>query len=271
MAPRVRAVVWRPPDLDGWTAEIADAGAVINLAGASIGRWPWTPRRKQVLRESRLTATRALVRSFAALPEGARPPVLLSASGTDVYEGRDESPAGEDTRPGRSFLARLCLDWEGEATRAERLGVRVVLLRASSVIARRAPYLRVISLPFRLLVGGRIGSGRQWVSWVDIVDAVGLYLFALESEAIRGPLNVTAPDPRPQVAYAAAVAAALHRPARFWTPAWIVRLLLRDQATLALGSRRVWPAKALVAGYVFQRPRLEDALEAAFRRSHAPG
>lgn len=262
-SPGVRAVTWHPPHGGAWVAEIADAAAVINLAGASIGHWPWTSRRKQVLRDSRLAATSALIEALTALPEGARPRVLLNASGTDVYEGRDETPAGEDTRPARSFLARLCLDWEAEAARAEGLGVRVVLLRTSSVIARDAPYLRVISLPYRLLVGGRIGSGRQWVSWVDLADAVGLYLFALRSESIDGPLNVSAPDPRLQVAYARALAAALHRPGRFWTPGWIVRLLLRDQATLALGSRRVWPAKALAAGYAFQQPRLEEALESA--------
>jgi uncharacterized protein (TIGR01777 family) len=259
-APGVRAVRWDPPNRGDWTAEVAGAAAVINLAGASIGRWPWTPRRKRELRESRLAATRALVDAIATLPDGSRPTVLLNASGTDVYEGQDEAPAGEDTRPGGSFLARLCLDWEAEATRAEGLGVRVVLARTSSVIARGAPYLRVISLPYRLLVGGRIGSGRQWVSWVDLADAVGLYLFALESATIDGPLNVSAPDPRQQLAYARALAAALRRPCRFWTPSWIVRLLLRDQATLALGSRRVWPAKALSAGYSFKRPVLEDAL-----------
>jgi uncharacterized protein (TIGR01777 family) len=156
----LRTVAWQPPGPGSWTDEILDAGAVINLAGASIGRWPWTSGRKQVLRDSRLSATRALVDALAACPEGARPAVLLSASGTDVYEGRDATPAGEDVRPGGSFLARLCLDWEAEATRAEGLGVRVVVLRTSSVVAPGAPYLRVIALPFRFGVGGRLGSGR---------------------------------------------------------------------------------------------------------------
>jgi uncharacterized protein (TIGR01777 family) len=143
------------------------------------------------------------------------------------------------------------------------LGVRVVLLRTSSVIGRGARYLRAISLPYRLFVGGRLGSGRQWVSWVDLVDAVGLYMFALETETIDGPLNVSAPDPRQQIDYAQALADVLHRPCRFWTPGWIVRLVFSDQATLVLGSRRIWPAKALAAGYIFQRPRLEDALKRA--------
>jgi uncharacterized protein (TIGR01777 family) len=260
LGPNVREVEWRPPSLDGWAHEISGAAAVINLAGASIGRWPWTPRRKQVLRDSRLQATRALVSALAAAPVADRPAVLLSASGTDLYEGTDETPADEDTSPGASFLARLCLDWEAEAGRAEGLGIRVVLLCTSSVIGRGAPYVRVISLPYRLFVGGRLGSGQQWVSWVDLADAVGLYLMALESSDVRDPLNVSAPDPRPQMAFARALAGALHRPCRLLTPAWIVRLALGDQATLALGSRRVWPRKALAAGYTFERPRLEDSL-----------
>jgi uncharacterized protein (TIGR01777 family) len=258
-----RAVAWQPPNVGDWAREMAAAHAIINLAGATIARWPWTSRRKRVLRDSRLAATRALVGALAGLPENSRPAVLLSASGTDVYEGRDDAPADEETPPGGSFLARLCLDWEAAALRAEGLGVRVVLLRTSSVIARGAPFLGAVSLPIRLFVGGRLGSGRQWVSWVDLVDAVGLYLLALESNDIRGPLNVAAPDPRRQAAFARAVASELRRPSWFPTPGWIVRWLLRDQATLALGSRRVWPARALAAGYTFQRPRLEEALAAA--------
>ena len=128
------------------------------------------------------------------------------------------------------------------------------------MIARGAPYLRIVTLPFRLFAGGRQGSGRQWVSWVDIADVVGLYRLALGSPAIRGPINASAPDPRPQADYARALAAALHRPSRVWTPAWALRLVLWDQAALVLGSRRVWPTKALEAGYSFVRPRLEDAL-----------
>ena len=264
--PRVRLVTWDPARSGGGTSVLAGADAVINLAGASIGRWPWTPGRKRALRESRLTATRTLVEALAALPADERPAVLLNASGTDVYEGRDETPASEDTPPGDSFLARLCVDWEAEAAKAEALGVRVVLVRQSSVIARGAPYLRIVTLPFRLFAGGRLGSGRQWVSWVDIADVVGLYRLALGSATIRGPLNASAPDSRQQGAYARALGAALHRPSRVWTPGWVLRLVLWDQASLVLGSRRVWPTKALAAGYVFERPQLEAALADALRR-----
>lgn len=259
----VRGVVWAPPRVGDWAAELRDAAAVINLAGESIGRWPWSPGRKVALLESRRSATRALVRAIEQLPAGGRPSVLLNASGTDLYEGRDTEPADEATPPADTFLSRLCLAWEAEALPAEALGLRVVRMRTSPVMAPGAPVLRVLALPFRLFVGGRLGSGRHWMSWVDIDDAVGLYLRALESDAIRGPLNVTAPDPRRQSEFARALAAALHRPAWFPTPAWIVRLVLGDQSTLALGSRRVWPTRALASGYVFRRPRLEDSLRHA--------
>jgi uncharacterized protein len=266
----IRAVAWDPPESGEWAAELADAGAVINLAGESIGRWPWTSRRKTVLLESRRQATRALVEAVGGLPRENRPAVFLSASGTDLYEGRDAEPADESTPPADTFLSRLCLAWEAEAILAEPLGLRVVLMRTSPVMAPGAPVLRVLSLPFRLLVGGRIGSGGHWMSWVDIADAVGLYLWALESPTIVGPLNVTAPDPRPQSNFARVLAAALHRPSWFPTPAWVVRLVLGDQATLALGSRRVWPARAPASGYAFRRPRLEDSLSHAFARPGAP-
>ena len=266
----VRVVAWEVASQGPWVAELAGAGAVINLAGASIGRWPWTASRKQVLLDSRLEPTRALVAALAALPAEARPNVLLSASGSDVYEGRDESPADETTPPSDSFLARLCVAWENEALRAEALGVRVVLMRTSSVVAPGAASLRLLALPFRLFVGGRLGSGRQWLTWVDMADAVGLYLWALESPAIRGPLNLAAPDPRSQSAFAQALGHVLHRPSWFPTPAWIVRLVLRDQAALALGSRRVWPTKALASGYVFRRPQLEASLSAALTAAAKP-
>jgi uncharacterized protein (TIGR01777 family) len=266
----VRTVAWDPQELGAWADELADAGAVINLAGESIGRWPWTPGRKEALLESRRSATRALVLAIERLPPERRPTVLLSASGTDLYEGRDAQPADETTLPADTFLSRLVLAWEAEALPAEALGVRVVLMRTSPVMAPGAPVLRVLALPFRLFVGGRLGSGQFWMSWVDIDDAVGLYLWALESDTIRGPLNVAAPDPRRQSEFARVLAAALHRPSWFPTPAWVVRLVLRDQATLALGSRRIWPAKALALGYVFRRPRLEDSLRHAFGEPSAP-
>lgn len=256
----VRYVTWNPPAVDAWVSELAGADAVVNLAGESIGAWPWTARRKQRLRDSRLESTRTLVAAIESLPPFDRPAVLVNASGADVYEGRDEVPATEATPPANTFLARLCLDWEAEALRAQDLGLRVVLARTSLVLAPDATSLRLLALPFRLFAGGPVGSGGQWMSWIALEDAVALVRRALVDPAIRGPLNLAAPDPRRQMDFARAVGSALHRPSLIRTPAWAVRLVLGDQATLALGSRRVWPAAALHAGFVFGQPRLEDAL-----------
>jgi uncharacterized protein (TIGR01777 family) len=268
--PRARLVEWAPGETGAWSNELRGASAVVNLAGASIGRWPWTTRRRRLLRDSRLIATRSIVDAIAALPSPDRPLALLSASGTDVYEGRDDVPASEATQPGSSFLARLCLDWEAEARRAEALSVRVVVLRTSSVIAPGAPYLRVVSLPFRLFVGGRLGSGHQWVSWIHLDDAVRGYRWALDSPLVTGPVNLSAPDPREQRDYARALGDALHRPNVVPTPAWIIRLALGAQASLALGSRRVWPTVLLDRGYIFSQPHLEEALASALSKPASP-
>lgn len=255
-----KRVAWDPPAVEAWIDDVRAADAVINLSGESVGRWPWTASRRRALRDSRLIPTRTLVAAMKSLPEAQRPRVLLNASGTDVYEGRDATPADESVAPADTFLARLCIDWEAEARPAEALGMRVVLMRMSLVVASSATSLRLLMLPFRLFVGGPVGSGRQWMSWVGIDDVVGLVLVALASEGLRGPVNFAAPDSRRQAEFARVIGSAIHRPSWFRTPAWAVRLLLGQQATLALGSRRVWPAKALSAGYRFRTPRLEDAL-----------
>ena len=263
----IRHVTWDPAQPGDWTTELAGAGAVINLGGASIGHWPWTKARKAELVGSRVTATRALVDAIRSLHEADRPKVFLSASGTDLYEGRDATPADETTAPADTFLSQLVLAWEAEAAKATELGLRVVLVRTSPVITPGAASLRIEALPFRLFLGGRLGSGRQWWSWIDGSDIVGIYLWALATERVAGPINATAPDPRQQADFARALGAVLHRPSWFPAPAFMIRLLLGDQATLAIGSRRVWPTAALAAGYAFKRPRLEDSLRAAL----APG
>ena len=260
-----RAVEWHPPNLGSWTDELLDADAVVNLAGASVGGWWWTNRRRRILRETRIMPTTALVSAIRALPRGRRPDVLINASGTDLYEGQDASPATERTRPVSTFLGQLVLDWEATARQAEAFGVRVVLLRTSLVVAPGAPALRLMLLPYRLFVGGRVGTGRQWVSWIALEDAVQLIVRAVVDTSIRGPINLSAPDPRHQADVAQAIGRTLGRPTCFRTPAWAVRLLLGDMATLALGSRRVWPERALAAGYRFRTTSLDVALRRALK------
>jgi uncharacterized protein (TIGR01777 family) len=256
-------VAWDPADPTGrWATSLAGADAVVNLAGASVGKWPWTRGRMRELVASRLGPTSALVDAIAALPPCDRPKVLVNASGTDVYEGQDTAPAFEETVPGETFLSRLCLSWERAALLAEDVGVRVVLTRMSLVVDREAPALERFALPVRLFIGGRLGRGTQWISWIHLDDAIGLMLMAMETEDLAGPLNVASPDPRRQIEFTTALARVLGRPVWLPIPASAVRLALGSQATLALGSRRVSPSKALERGYEFRYPRLEEALAA---------
>ncbi|HEY3109969.1 MAG TPA: TIGR01777 family oxidoreductase [Chloroflexota bacterium] len=266
LPPGVRPVAWDGQRVGPWLDELPGAGAVVNLAGESIGARPWTPARKAVLRASRLLPTDALVEALKRLDATDRPPVLVSASGVDYYGHRDEDDAvDESSRPGDDFLARLCVEWEAAARGAESAVARVVLLRTALVLAPGAPALRALALPFRLFLGGPVGDGRQWFSWVHLDDLIGLIRLALEREDLRGPLNAVAPDARRQREAARAIGAALGRPSWLPAPRPLIRALLRDQADLLLHGRRAVPARALAAGYRFRRPELGPALADALR------
>jgi uncharacterized protein (TIGR01777 family) len=255
-----RAVAWSPNNSAGLETVLDGADGVINLAGVSLGPRPWTPARKRAILESRLAATNAIVAAARALPPERRPGVLVSASGSDVYTGRDAQPADESTEPTHDFLADVCLRWEAAARAAEDLGVRVALVRTAFVLASDAPVLGLLALPFRLFVGGRLGSGRQWFSWIHIADLVGIYRLALTDPTISGPINAAAPEPCRQAELARALGRTLHRPCWLPVPAWALRLALRDQATLLIGSRRVVPTRALAAGYRFRQSAIDEAL-----------
>jgi uncharacterized protein (TIGR01777 family) len=260
LPPGARAVAWTPDEQAGLVAVLDGADGVINLAGVSLGPRPWTPGRKRAILGSRLAATGAIVTALGALPADRRPKVLVNASGSDVYTGKDAEPADESTEPGDDFLADVCLRWEAAARGAEPLGVRVAMVRTAFVLARDAPVLRLLALPFRLFLGGRLGTGRQWFSWIHIDDLVGIYRLALTDDAIVGPINGAAPEPCRQVELAGALARTLHRPCWLPAPAWAIRLALRDQATLLIGSRRVVPARALARAYQFEHRSVDEAV-----------
>jgi uncharacterized protein (TIGR01777 family) len=261
LASGMRVVRWDGRTTDGaWTTELLGADAVIDLCGRSVGSWPWTPGTRRALRTSRLEPRRALVDAMAALPLGSRPQILLAVSGTDAYVGADTTAATEDTPPADTFLGRLCADWETEARRASELGVRVVMPRLALVVAPGAPALARLTLPVRLFVGGRIGSGRQWMSWVHIGDVVGAFRLLLRDASISGPMNVASPGALQQVEVARALGRILHRPSRVWTPALAVRLALGGQSDLVLGSRRVSPARLEAAGFTFRWSDFESAV-----------
>lgn len=256
----VRAIAWTAVATPELVATLDGATAVVNLAGVAIGPLPWTPGRKRAIRESRLRATAALVEAIAVLPVERRPSVLVNASGTDVYVGHDATPATETTPPGDDFLSRVCLEWESAARAAEPLGVRVAILRQAFVLAPDAPVLALLALPFRLFAGGRLGSGRQWFSWIHVDDLAALYRLAIDSQELDGILNAASPSPCRNADLARALGRALGRPSWLPAPAWAIRLALGEESTLVLGSRRAVPERALGLGVEFRFADLEAAL-----------
>ena len=251
-------IAWNPA-----TGELGGAGvgadAVVNLCGASIAGGRWTKARRELLRTSRIDTTRALVGALAKM--NARPRVLVSASAMGIYGDRGDEVLTEESKPGTDFLAGLAREWEAEALKAEALGIRVVLARFGIVLAKHGGALAKMLLPFKLGAGGRLGSGRQWMSWIALEDVVGIIRFAIESSAARGAINVVAPGAVQNVDFTRTLAKALHRPALFPAPAFALRLALGEMAdALLLSSQRVAPQKLQQLGYSFLHVDLAPAL-----------
>lgn|SRR5215471_1690006 len=251
-------VVWNPA-----TGELGGAGvgpdAVVNLAGASIAGGRWTKGRKVLLRTSRIDTTQALVRALAKM--NVRPRVLVSASAIGIYGDRGDEVLTEESKPGTDFLAGLAQEWEAEALKAEVLGIRVVLARFGIILARHGGALAKMLLPFRLGVGGRLGSGKQWMSWVTLLDVVGMIRFAIGNNGVRGAVNVVAPQPVQNAEFTKALAQALHRAAPLPAPTFALRLTLGEMAdALLLSSQRVQPQKLQQFGHSFLHPELHSAL-----------
>lgn len=242
----------------------AGADAVIHLAGESIAAGRWSARRKAALHASRVPATRNLVNAVSLLKP--RPKVFLCASAVGYYGSRGNEELTETSTPGADFLAGLCQVWEAEATRAEAFGMRAAQLRFGVILARQGGALAHMLLPFRMGLGGRLGSGRQWMSWLTLAEAVSIIQFVLENADARGPLNAVSPAPVRNVEFTAALARELHRPAIFPVPALALRLALGEMASpLLLASQRVLPRRLTVLGYRFLHPDLTAALDAVLR------
>jgi uncharacterized protein (TIGR01777 family) len=235
--------------------------AVVHLAGEPIvGRW--TQEKKQRIRESRILGTRLLAEALAKL---AKPPqVLVSASAIGYYGHRGEELLTERSAGGRDFLAEVCREWEAAAAPAAAKGIRVVQLRLGIVLSARGGALQAMLPPFRLGLGGVVGSGTQYWSWVALEDVVGAFLHALRTEALQGPANVVAPQPVTNREFTAALGKVLKRPTVFPLPARVARLLLGEMAeALLLSSTRVAPKRLQETGYVFRFPALDGALRHA--------
>jgi uncharacterized protein (TIGR01777 family) len=257
-------VVWNPQSglLDS-RAEGADA--IVHLAGASIAGHRWTDAWKRELRDSRVAATNRLVASLQRLH---RPPqIFIAASAIGIYGSRGDEELTESSPAGTGFLAQITVDWETESVRAAESGARVVLLRFGVILAKQGGALPQMALPFRLGVGGRIGSGRQWISWITLDDVVGIIRFGLETNLVSGPANAVSPNPVQNAAFSSSLARVLHRPAIFPAPPFALRLALGEMAdSLLLASQRVYPSKLEQLGYRFHYPDLQPALTAVLSR-----
>lgn len=243
-------------------AAFTSVEAVIHLAGENLkGRW--TQRKRRAIRESRVLGTRRLVDAIEALAK--RPRVLLSASASGYYGDRGDEELTEESSTGAGFLAETVGQWEREALRARSLGVRVVALRTGLVLGKGGGALGALLPLFRVGLGGPLGGGRQWWPWVHEGDVVGIILRALAADW-DGGVNVSAPEPVRQRDFARALGHALHRPAFLPAPAFALRLVAGEVASELLASRRMLPSRALGAGYSFQFPRLEAALEDLFTK-----
>jgi uncharacterized protein (TIGR01777 family) len=252
-------LTWNPPDLVP-SDVISNFDAVINLAGEPIAPGRWTNKRKKLIMSSRINTTHALVQSMRI--SNPKPKVLISASAIGYYGAHGDEFVTEDTPPSSDFLAEVCKTWEKEALKAEELGVRVVLVRTGGVLESDGGALPQMMIPFRFFLGGPIGSGKQWFSWIHRDDVVGIIKYALENGTVSGPVNATAPAPVTNMDFSAALGKALNRPSWLSVPVFIVKLTLGELGSVLLAGQRVWPEKVLKAGYKFKYTEVNEALKA---------
>jgi uncharacterized protein (TIGR01777 family) len=257
----------------GWDLEsepapaqaLSGRDAVVHLAGENVAQ-RWSASAKRAIRDSRVLGTRNLTAGLEQAGEsqdGERPRVLISSSAVGYYGPHGEEPLDEDAPPGNDFLARVCADWEAATDGARALGMRVVQVRTGVVLDRGGGALGKMLPAFRLGLGGPVASGRQFISWIHRDDVIGMMLAAIDDERWSGPVNATAPEPVCNREFSHALGRALGRPALLPVPALALRLLYGDMAEIVTTGARAVPAKALVLGYEFSHPQLEQALRAA--------
>lgn len=239
-------------------AAFEGANAVIHLAGEPVAQ-RWTETAKERIRVSRVGGTEALLRTLRRLPQ--RPERMLAASAIGYYGDRGDEILTEMSKPGTGFLPETCVAWEGACEKARLLGMRVVRLRFGIVLGREGGALAKMLTPFKLGVGGKIGSGKQWMSWIHVDDVVGLLLFALKDREEHTVFNVTAPKPVRNAEFTAALGSALHRPAFLPIPPFVLKLAFGEMSRILLESQRVEPTVAQRAGYDFRFVDLASALK----------
>jgi uncharacterized protein (TIGR01777 family) len=259
---RARKTLARVADarsLEAITAEgVADLDAVVNLAGESIGAKRWDAEYKAAILESRVRTTRRVVDAIGAA--GRRPQVLINASAVGFYGPRGDEEVTEATPSGDDFLSGVCREWEREAERVSSFGAREVRMRLGVVLGDGGGSLEKMLLPFKMFVGGPVGDGRQWFSWVHLADVVGAIVWALDHPTLHGAVNVTAPEPVRFRDFAEALGRRLRRPSWLPVPAFALRLAMGQMAEVVVTGQRAVPAALIADGYSFKYSRIDDAL-----------
>jgi len=262
----VRVEPWDGESLSGWEQWIDGAEVVVNLAGESIGGngltgiffGPWANDQKKRIHESRVKAGRAVTEAIRRASH--KPRVLVQASAAGYYGPREEEGLSEDCPAGTDYLARVCADWEASTKEVEIMGVRRVVVRPGLALSRSGGIFPVMTLPFSLLVGGPLGSGRQWVPWIHLTDLVQTILFLTDNEGARGPYNLTAPQFLRNVEFERILGRVMRRPYWFPTPTLALRFVLGEKSTLVLDGQQPSPKRLTDAGFVFRYPNLDGAL-----------
>ena len=262
-------ISWNPDTNSLDAAQLSGIDAVIHLAGESISQ-RWSTDVKRRIRASRVDGTRLLAEAIASL--SVKPGVLLSASAIGIYGDRGDETLDEGSAAGADFLASICTEWEAAAAPAATAGVRVAALRTGVVLSRSGGALSTLLTPFRLGAGGRLGTGKQWMSWIGLTDYIAAVEFLLRAPALFGPVNLVAPNPVTNAEFTRVLAGVLGRPALFAVPGFAMRFVMGEMADeTILASQRVRPRKLLENGFHFGQPTLESALrtELATRSAHS--
>jgi uncharacterized protein (TIGR01777 family) len=262
-AGRCSVVEGDPAQAGKWMDAVADCDAVIHLAGENVFGHRWKEEFKTLLRDSRIKSTANVVQALSRKPTAAdgTPKVLVNASAIGYYGVHGDEEVTEETPPGDDFLARLCFDWEAAAKQVESHGVRVAMVRVGVVLDKEGGALAKMLTPFKMFVGGKIGSGRQWVSWVHHEDLVGIFLLPLDNRNACGPINGTAPGPVTNKEFSKALGRALGRPSFMPTPAFGLHLMLGEVAGVITTGQRVLPKRPTALGYQFKFPQIDAAFQ----------
>lgn len=256
--PKRRWFAWQPGLSGEWESAVDGADGIVNLVGEPIAAKRWNEVQKERLRLSRLAATKSLVNAIAKAK--LKPKFLINASAVGYYGARGDELITEGAGPGQDFLARLCVDWEAEARRAEASGVRVALLRTGIVLAKGKGALAKMVPPFKIFFGGPLGRGQQWMPWIHIEDEIGLITYLIENAEARGPFNGTAPNPVTMNEFSKTLGDVLNRPSWARVPPSVLALMLGEMSEMLLNGQRAVPDAAVKLGYVFKYPALAEAL-----------